>query len=335
MLDTARSYAESEQVIGPWLAQRDVRERLVLLTKGGHGQRHGGTEGDFAVTIEAELGTSLEVLGVEQVDLYLLHRDSPAFDVGTIVEALNRALRRGRVRVLGASNWEYDRIERANAYARDRGLQGFSVVSNHLALARPAEPFWPGLVGVGADGRRWHRETGVPLLVFSAQARGFFSGRYGPPQRAAAAGALDPYDARMLEVYGSDANFARPAARPGEGRLLRHPGCPGLAAAPAAAADSDHRPTQPRGAGCLVRGAGAAAHPRGDSLAGVGIRSLSTPGLSVKSAILEECLSLRYTMCSSILFSGSAANCKVGRNDSAAAMSEIVLNVKFRPPPNT
>ena len=209
VLDTARSYAESEQVIGPWLAQRDVRERLVLLTKGGHGRRHGVTEGDFAATIEAELGTSLQVLGVEQVDLYLLHRDSPAFDVGTIVEALNRELRRGRVRALGASNWEYERIEQANAYARDRGLQGFSLVSNHLALARPKEPFWPGLVGVEADGWRWHRETGVPLLVFSAQARGFFSGRYGPRQRAAAAGTPDPYDARMLEVYGSDANFAR------------------------------------------------------------------------------------------------------------------------------
>ena len=209
LLDTARSYAESEQVIGRWLAQRDVRERLVLLTKGGHGQRHGVMEGEFGAVIEAELGTSLEVLGVEHVDLYLLHRDSLACDVGTIIEALNRELRRGRVRALGASNWEYDRIEQANAYARDRGLQGFSVISNHLALARPAEPFWPGLVAVGPDGWRWHARTGIPLLVFSSQARGFFSGRYGPHQRAAAPGTLDPYDARMLEVYGSDANFAR------------------------------------------------------------------------------------------------------------------------------
>ena len=69
VLDTARGYGESEQVIGRWLAQRDVRERLVLLTKGGHGQRHGVTEGDFGDAIEAELGTSLEVLGVEQADL--------------------------------------------------------------------------------------------------------------------------------------------------------------------------------------------------------------------------------------------------------------------------
>ena len=209
VLDTARGYGESEQVIGRWLAQRDVRERLVLLTKGGHGQRHGVTEGDFAAAIEAELSTSLEVLGTEQVDLYLLHRDSLAFDAGTIIEALNGELRRGRVRALGASNWEYDRIEQANAYARDRGLQGFSVISNHLALAQSAEPFWPGLVAVGSDGRRWHRRTSVPLLVFSSQARGFFSGRYGPHQRAAAPGTLDPLDARVIEVYGSDANFAR------------------------------------------------------------------------------------------------------------------------------
>ena len=188
VLDTARGYGESEQVIGRWLAQRGARERLVLLTKGGHGQRHGVTEGDFAAAIEAELSTSLEVLGTEQVDLYLLHRDSLAFDVGTIIEALNGELRRGRVRALGASNWDYDRIEQANAYARDRGLQGFSVISNHLALAQSAEPFWPGLVAVGSDGRRWHRRTGVTLLVFSSQARGFFSGRTGrisgPPPRA-------------------------------------------------------------------------------------------------------------------------------------------------------
>ena len=49
--------------------------------------------------------------------------------------------------------------------------------------------------------------------MFSAPARGFFSGRYRPHQRAAAAGTLDQYDARMPEVYGSDANFALERAR--------------------------------------------------------------------------------------------------------------------------
>ena len=97
-------------------------------------------EGDFAAAIEAELTTSLATLGIEQVDLYLLHRDSPAFAVGTIIDALNTELRRGRVRAIGTSNWQYERIEQANAYAREHGLHGFAMISNNLALARPALP---------------------------------------------------------------------------------------------------------------------------------------------------------------------------------------------------
>ena len=209
VIDSARGYGESEGVIGRWLAARGVRERVVLVTKGGHGRGHGVTEGDFAAAIEGELTTSLELLGTEQVDLYLLHRDSPAVGVGTIMDALNAELQRGRVGALGASNWEYGRIEQANAYARERGLRGFSVISNNLALAMPTQPFHPGMVAVGPAGWEWHRRTGVPLLVYSAQARGFFSGRYGPHLRDAAAGTLDNYDARMMEVYGTDANFAR------------------------------------------------------------------------------------------------------------------------------
>ena len=129
----AEYHAAPEAVIGRWLAERGVRERLVLVTKGGQGVRGAGvTEGDFAVAIEAELTTSLEMLGTDQVDLYLLHRDSRAFAVGTIIDALNAELRRGRVRAIGASNWEYERIEQANAYAREHGLHGFSMISNNL-----------------------------------------------------------------------------------------------------------------------------------------------------------------------------------------------------------
>ena len=141
----AEYHAAPEAVIGRWLAERGVRERLVLVTKGGQGVRGAGvTEGDFAVAIEAELTTSLEMLGTDQADLYLLHRDSRAFAVGTIIDALNAELRRGRVRAIGASNWEYERIEQANAYAREHGLHGFSMISNNLALARPALPFQRG-----------------------------------------------------------------------------------------------------------------------------------------------------------------------------------------------
>jgi len=209
LIDTARGYGDSEEVIGRWLRTRRVRGQVILATKGGHGDCHGLARADFARTIEDELSKSLKTLGVDHVDLYLLHRDSPTVPVAEIMDVLNVEFRRGRVRALGASNWEYQRIAAANDYARREGLQGFAAVSNNLSLAAPSGPFYPGLVSVDSAGERWHVDTGVPLIPWSAQARGFFTGRYTPDVLANSDAVQDGFQRRMLEVYCTDANFER------------------------------------------------------------------------------------------------------------------------------
>ncbi len=209
IIDTGRRYGESEDVVGLWMESRGVRDRMVVSTKGGHGEFHGLGKEDFAATIEGELTTSLERLGTEQVDLYMLHRDSPTVPVAEIMDCLNAQLNRGRIGALGASNWEYDRVVEANQYARDQNLKGFSVVSNSIALALPTQPFHPGLVYAGKVDERWHQQTGVPLIVWSSQARGFFTGRFTPEMRTAATDVQDEFTARMVEVYCTDDNFER------------------------------------------------------------------------------------------------------------------------------
>jgi len=208
LLDTARDYGESEDVIGHWLASRSARARVVIVTKGGQGRGHGLESNTFADTIHDELSRSLETLGTDYIDLHVLHRDSPAAPVDTIVDALNAEVASGRVRALGASNWTYERIEEANTYADREGLLGFAAVSNNLSLAVPTAPFYPGLVSVDEAGEEWHRSTGIPLIPWSSQARGFFVGSYAPD-------ALDDFrkqggfTARMVEVYCTDDNFER------------------------------------------------------------------------------------------------------------------------------
>ena len=209
VIDTGRRYGESEEVVGLWMESRGVRDRMVVSTKGGHGDFHGLGRNEFTVTIEAELTTSLERLGTEQVDLYMLHRDSPTVPVAEIMDCLNAQLNRGRIGALGASNWEYDRVVEANQYACDHNLKGFSVVSNSIALAMPTEPFLSGLVYARKADERWHQQTGVPLIVWSSQARGFFTGRFTPEMRTAATNVQDAFTARMVEVYGTDDNFER------------------------------------------------------------------------------------------------------------------------------
>ena len=208
LLDTARDYGESEAVLGRWLTSRGARERVAIITKGGQGRGLGLDADTFADTIHGELTLSLETLCTDYVDLYVLHRDSPDAPVPVIVDALNAELVEGRVRALGASNWAYDRLEEANAYAQGHGLTGFAAVSDNLSLAVPTCPFYPGLVSVDEAGERWHQETGIPLIPWSAQARGFSTGRYAAETRDDHR-SQGGFDARMVEVYCTDANSER------------------------------------------------------------------------------------------------------------------------------
>lgn len=209
VIDTGRHYGKSEDVLGLWMESRGVRDRVILTTKGGFGKGWGLGIDDFPATIQRELTTSLEHLRTEYVDVYMLHRDSPTVPVAEIMDCLNAELDCGRVHSLGASNWEYDRIAEANDYACGHNLKGFSVVSNNISLAVPTEPFYPGLVSVDKTGEKWHRQTGIPLLAWSAQARGFFTGRYTSQMCTAAPDVLDKFTARMVEVYCTDDNFER------------------------------------------------------------------------------------------------------------------------------
>jgi len=207
-IDTARQYGESEAVIGEWMQSRGVRDQMVVITKCGHGDGQLPVH-NFHGVVGQELETSLHHLRTDHVDVYMLHRDNPSLPVGEVIERLNAEIDARRVRALGASNWAYARVDEANKYAREQGAKAFAVVSNNLSLAVPTAPFYPGLVSVDEAGERWHQETGIPLMPWSAQARGFFTGRYAPELRGRAGSTGNGFTSRMIEVYGTDENLER------------------------------------------------------------------------------------------------------------------------------
>ena len=199
-LDTAHIYGggNSERAIGLWMEARRNRDQVVILTKGAHHNAAGPR-----VTpehIERDLMESLERLRTDYVDLYALHRDDPSVPVGPIIEALNRHIESGRIRAIGASNWTHARLQEANEYAAAHGLKGFSFSSPNLSLAKPNEPRWPGCVSADEAACAWHEATQMPLLSWSSQAGGFFTGRYSPEVRE---------DKEAVRVYYSDANWER------------------------------------------------------------------------------------------------------------------------------
>lgn len=170
--DTARSYGDGrcEELLGAWIKKRRVRDKVVIVTKGAHPDaawRGRVTPSEIQKDFEA----SLRALGVDYVDVFLMHRDDPSVPVEVILETLHPFVTSGRARALGASNWSHTRLEEANRYARAHGLTPFVVSSPHYSLADMPESPWPGCVSVAgpgqAEAREWYRKTQMPVLAWS------------------------------------------------------------------------------------------------------------------------------------------------------------------------
>jgi aryl-alcohol dehydrogenase-like predicted oxidoreductase len=208
--DTAHNYGmgEKERVLGAWLADRGVRDEVVILGKGAH--PYDGRQRVTPEDITSDLHDSLGRLGVEFIDLYVLHRDNPVLPVGPIVETLNEHHRAGKIGAFGGSNWTPERIGEANDYARANGLLPFVVSSPNFSLAQQFRPPWPGCISVsgqqGDAARAWYREQGIPLFTWSSLAGGFFSGRFRRDN-------LDTFttylDRNCIEAYAEEPNFQR------------------------------------------------------------------------------------------------------------------------------
>jgi 2,5-diketo-D-gluconate reductase A len=106
LIDTAQGY-QNEQGVGDAIARSDVpRDEIFLTTKLVNGQ-HGY---DQAL---AAFDDSMQRLGIDVLDLFLIHWPLPMFD--QYVEtwrALEQLLADGRVRSIGVSNFEIEHLER-------------------------------------------------------------------------------------------------------------------------------------------------------------------------------------------------------------------------------
>jgi aryl-alcohol dehydrogenase-like predicted oxidoreductase len=199
-IDTAYIYCggQSEETIGKWMKERNNRDDVVILTKGAHHNADGPRVNPQAIAADLEI--SLGRLQTSYTDLYALHRDDTNIPVSVIIDALNEHINAGRILAIGASNWTHQRLQEANDYAASKGLVGFSFSSPNLSLAKPNEPRWAGCVSAGAEDCAWHASTQLPLLSWSSQAGGFFTGRFAPDKLE---------DKETVRVYYSDANWER------------------------------------------------------------------------------------------------------------------------------
>jgi aryl-alcohol dehydrogenase-like predicted oxidoreductase len=195
--DTGYIYGggRTDRDLGAWIRTRGVRDQVVILAKGAHTPHCNPND------LSSQLLETLDRMQTDHTDIYMMHRDNTDIPVGEFMDVLNEHVRAGRIRAFGGSNWSIPRFVAAQAYAKQKGLKGFSAIGNNLSLARMVEAPWEGCISCSdRESRAWLEKTQFPIMPWSSQAQGFFTGRASPEDRS---------NAELVRCWYSDDNFKR------------------------------------------------------------------------------------------------------------------------------
>lgn len=194
-IDTARYYGHgvSERVIGEWIKSRAIpRDELILVTKGGFPELHDMHASRLTrEQIGQDLTESLADLGLNYVDVYLLHRDNPQKPASLFIDILDELTQNGRICIGGVSNWTGARISEANQYAAQSGKNpiGVSQINFNLAHTTPELLADDTLVCMNPTEAAFYRTSGLPLMAYAALAKGYYpklaEGKPLPPKAQA------------------------------------------------------------------------------------------------------------------------------------------------------
>jgi aryl-alcohol dehydrogenase-like predicted oxidoreductase len=173
LLDTSDVYGPftNEELVGKALTGR--RDEVTLATKGGlivqvtadgrpDSSRFPQPDGTPEHLRQAIDG-SLRRLGVDHIDLYYLHRPDPAVPVEESIGVLAEAVRAGKIRAIGVSEFTPEQLDRAAAVHPISAVQSELSLwtRDHLTTTLP-----------------WCVRNGAGFVPFSPLGRGFLTGAF-------------------------------------------------------------------------------------------------------------------------------------------------------------
>lgn len=190
-IDTARMYnaGRSEVNLAPFLKAN--RDRLVVVTKCAHHNVITKHKRVTPLAITNDVHRSLRALKTDCLDVLLLHRDDASKPVSRIMPTLDRLVKDGKVKIIGASNWSVGRLAEANDFAKENGLTPFSVSQINYSLAHSTPSVSRDVTHVMMNDVEygWYQDEKMPVMAWSPQAKGFFTQylngnvKKGPQQR--------------------------------------------------------------------------------------------------------------------------------------------------------
>jgi aryl-alcohol dehydrogenase-like predicted oxidoreductase len=168
-VDTAESYGDgrSEQILGGWMAERGVRDGVVVATKASRMQKEHPLS---AAEIHAACERSLRNLQTDRIDLYYAHYDDESTPLEETLTAFDELVQAGKVRYVAASNYSAQRLTEALETSEKLGIARYVALQAHYNLMeRPAYE---------AELRDVVATHGLGSMPYFALAKGFLTGKY-------------------------------------------------------------------------------------------------------------------------------------------------------------
>ena len=195
-IDSADVYRQSEETLGPVLAEGGRRQKVVLATKAGWHMGKGANDfGASRTHLVEACEASLRRLKTDYIDLYILHVVDINTPLDETLSALDQLIRQGKVRYIGTSKFPAVLLVEAMAVSDRLGLERF--VSEQPAY---------NLLDRGAENDLvWTAQRhGLGLTPFFPLAQGVLSGKYAADQAA-------PAGSRMAARGAGGAELLSPA----------------------------------------------------------------------------------------------------------------------------
>ena len=206
-IDTADVYSrwvegnqggESETILGKWMKDRDVRDKITLITKVGSDMGQGHTDLTEKHILKAA-EDSLRRLQTDYIDLYLTHWDDSRTPVEETLGAYQKLIQAGKVRFIGASNLSPDRLTASLEASEKEGLPRYEVFQPEYNLyAR--QGFEQGVATIC-------EKAGLGVITYFSLASGFLTGKYRTEEdfgkSARGEGMLKYFDERGMKILAA------------------------------------------------------------------------------------------------------------------------------------
>ncbi len=200
-IDTADVYSggRSEELVGRFIAERGLRDRVVLATKFGFSAEPGNplAGGDSRKNIIRAVEGSLRRLGTDYIDLYWMHVWDGVTPAEEVLQSLGDLVRAGKIRYFGLSDLPAWFATRVATLAQAHGVPGPIALQLEYSLVERT---------IEREHLPAARELGMGIVPWSPLAGGFLAGKYSRGATDTAAGRLSG-DNPFGDSKFTDANF--------------------------------------------------------------------------------------------------------------------------------